>query len=182
MLFASTSLAISTAEGGFNPISPDGAGIALWTWLIFLVALPFIWKVVMGPVARALGERDARASQAIEEAKKANEAAAQAKAEVEAKLAQARTEASKLLAEARDRAAAREREIVDTAKGEATAMVDAARRAIQAEQQKALAAIRDEVVELSLSGAKAVLQRNVGGEDDRRMVAEMVGKMKAARP
>ena len=60
-------------------------------------------------------------------------------------------------------------------------MLEAAQRSIQAEQDKAIAAIREEVVDLSMAGATAVLGRNVGGDDDRRMVSEMVGHMKAAR-
>ena len=39
--------------GGFDPLDLAGFGNFFWTLLIFLVALPFIWKVVMGPVTAA---------------------------------------------------------------------------------------------------------------------------------
>jgi F0F1-type ATP synthase membrane subunit b/b' len=85
------------------------------------------------------------------------------------------------MAEARERATA----IVDAARTEAQAAsareLESAQRAIQAEQAKAIAAIREEVVDLSISGARAVLQRNVGSEDDRRLVTEMVGKLKPVK-
>ncbi len=38
------------SEGGFNPLELTQLGNALWTWVIFLLALPIIWKVVMGPI------------------------------------------------------------------------------------------------------------------------------------
>jgi F-type H+-transporting ATPase subunit b len=174
-------LALLVAEGGFNPLDPSLGGGSLWTWIIFLVALPFIWKVVMGPIAKALVERDERAARSVEEAKQAAEAAERSRAEVDAKLTEARAEVAKELAEARTRATA----IVDGAKLEAQKAreteLEAARRAIKAEQDKAIAAIREEVVDLSISGARAVLKRNVGGDDDRRMVADLVGNLKAVK-
>jgi F-type H+-transporting ATPase subunit b len=166
---------------GFDPLAPSAGGGVLWTWVIFLVALPFIWKVVMGPIAKGLVERDEQSSRAVEAAKKAAADAERARAEVESRLDQAHADAAKELADARARAAA----IVDGAKVEAQKAreteLEAARRAIQAEQDKAIAAIRDQVVDLSISGARAVLQRNVGTDDDRRMVADLVGGTKGVK-
>jgi len=165
------------AQGDFNPFDPAQGGGMLWTWVIFGAALYFMWRFVMGPVVRALDSRDAAVRKAIEDAERASRDAEAARAEVEVRLGEARAEAVRLLAEARERAGVREREIVEEASKRAQAMIEAARRAIQAEQDKAIAAIRDEVVELSLASARAVLERNVGGEDDRRLVERMVGRV-----
>jgi len=165
--------------GGLNPFDPAGFGGMLWTWVIFLVALPLMWKVVMGPITHALEARDEQASKAILEAEKAREETAKARAEVEGKLAEARAEAAKMLAEARERAATVERQIVEEANQKSQRMVEQAQATIHAERDKAVMAIRNEVVELSMAGARAVLQRNVGGDDDRRLVSDMVGKLKA---
>ena len=59
---------MAAAEGGFNPLDLAGNGGFFWTLIIFLVALAPIWIVVMKPVTRALLERDAKASEAIEKA------------------------------------------------------------------------------------------------------------------
>ena len=85
-----------------------------------------------------------------------------------------------LMALARERAEARERDIVDSAKREAGAMIESARGAIQAEQEKALSAIRNEVVDLSLNAASKVIGRNVGSQDDRKLVSELVAGAGAA--
>lgn len=170
---------LAPAEGDFNPLDVAHGGGFLWTLIIFLVAAPFIWMVVMGPVTRALEERDGKAARAIVEAQKASSEAERARAEVEVKLGEARAEAAKLMADARERAKLREAELIEAAKQEAAGLLDGARRAIQAEQHKAIAAIRDEVVDLALSGASKVLGRNVGAEDDRRLVSDLVGQVKA---
>ncbi|HVS09705.1 MAG TPA: F0F1 ATP synthase subunit B [Planctomycetota bacterium] len=170
---------VPAPEGDFNPFDPAQGGGMLWTWVIFGAALFFMWRFVMGPVVRALEARDGAARKAIEDAERASRDAEAARAEVEVRLGEARAEAVRLLAEARERAGVREREIVEDAEKRSHAMIEAARRAIRVEQDKAIAAIRDEVVELSLASARAVLERNVGGEDDRRLVSQMVSRVKS---
>ena len=177
----STTLALVAAEGGFNPLDPSTFGGALWTLLIFLVSVPFIWKVVMGPIAVALVERDSIATKAIQQAQQASAEAEAARAQIEIKLGEAQANAARLLAEARERAEVREREILDQAKQEAQGMLASARAAIRTEQDKALAAIRAEVVELSLDAAGKVLGRNVKSDDDRRLVEELVKSRAGSR-
>lgn len=170
------------AEGGFNPLDVSGGGGFLWTLIIFAAALPFMWKIVFEKVTTALSERDAKASEAIVLAQRAGEEAEKARAEIEVRLGEAQAEASKLLAQAKERAEVRERDIVDGAKREADAMIESARSAIEVEKEKALAAIRSEVVELSMNAASKVLGRNVGSEDDRRLVEELVGSGSGSGP
>lgn len=175
-------LGLLSSEGNrFNPVDLAAGGNLFWTGVIFLISVPFIWKVVMGPVTRALEERDAKTERAIAAAEKASKDAEAARAQLEVTLGEARAEAAKLLAEARARAEARGHEIVETAKSEAGQLLDGARKAIQAEQAKAISAIRNEVVELSLHAASQVLERNVGSEDDRRFARQVVAAGEKAR-
>lgn len=170
-----TQLLVLVAEGGgFNPLDLAAGGNLLWTLVIFLVALPFMWKVVMGPVVRALEERDDHLVRAIGDAERASANAEKTRAEVEVLKGEMQAEASKLLAEARQRAEVREHEIVEAAKHEAGGLVESARKTIRAEQDKALAAIRKEVVELSLDAAGKVLGREVSSDDTRHMVDELI--------
>ncbi|MBL4769834.1 MAG: F0F1 ATP synthase subunit B [Planctomycetes bacterium] len=178
----SQSIVLAAAEsGGFNPLDLAASGALFWTLVIFLLALPFMWKMVFGPITQALAERDATATAAIQAAEKAGEEAEEARAAVEVALGEARVEASKLVNAAKDRAEVRERDIVDNARKESEAMIASARTAIDSEREKALSSIRDEVVNISLNAASKVLGRNVGSEDDRRMVTELVASP-AAKP
>ena len=172
----STTMLVMPSEGGFNPMDLAAGGNAVWTLVIFVVSLPFIWKVVMGPITHALEDRDERAARAITSAETASEEAEAARADVEVKLGEAKTEAANMLAVARERGEVREREIIDSARQEATQLLDNARRTIRSEQDKAIAAIRNEVVDLSLQAASKVLDRNVQSDDDRRIVADLVSQ------
>ncbi|MFT4540250.1 MAG: F-type H+-transporting ATPase subunit b [Planctomycetota bacterium] len=167
-------LPILVAEGGFNPLDLGGGGGFFFTLVIFIAALYPMWKVVWGPITVALSERDAKATEAIAAAEKASQEAEKSRAAVEVALGEAQAEAAKVMAAARERAETRENDIIDTAKKEADAMIENARATIQAEQEKALTAIRNEVVELSLNAASQVLGRRVDSDDDRRMVADLV--------
>lgn len=171
---------LAAEEGGFNPLDPAQGGIALWTWIIFFVSLPFIWKVVMGPVSRALTARDEAASRAIVQAEEASRQAQEAQAAVERSLAEAQREAQATIEAARARAEAREREMLAAAEQKSVALLERARGEIQAEQDKAVATIRRQVVELSLSAASQVLRRKVDAQDDRRLVEELVAGSQGA--
>ena len=171
---SSLSLGLVAEGGKFDVFDVNGAGNLIWTLLIFVLSLPLMWKFVFGPITAALFERDAKASEAIVAAKQAEETAERLRADMEVARGEAQAEAAKLLADARSRAEVRERDIVENAKKEAEAMIDGARRQIQAEQEKAIAAIRNEVVDLSLGAASQVLGRTVGGDDDRRLAEQLV--------
>ena len=179
LLFA---LALSGGEGNeFNPIDFAAGGNLFWTWAIFLVSVPVIWSIVMGPVTRALEERDAKAERAIAAAEKASRDAEEARAKLEVTLGEAQAAAAKLVAEARTKAETRGHEIVEGAKSEAGLLLDNARKAIRVEQDKAIAAIRNEVVELSLAAASKVLDRRVDSEADRHFVTQLVAGGAASR-
>jgi len=181
-MFHSLAMIAPLSEGGgFNPIDFAAGGNTFWTLVIFVVSVPLIWKVVMGPVTRALEERDAKTQEAIAAAERASADAQKARADLEKSLSEAQASAAKLVAEARARAEARGQEMVEASKAEAAALLDGARRAIRNEQDKAIAAIRNEVVELSLRAASKVLDRNVSSEDDRRIAAQVLAGEKAGR-
>lgn len=169
------------SSDGFNPLDVNGGGNLLWTIIIFALALPFMWKIVMGPVTSALEERDELAARAITAAEKAQSAAEKAQADVEVALGNAKAEAASMMAEARKRAETRESEIVEAAKAEASSMVESARKAIRTEQDKAISTIRNEVVELSIHAASRVIERNIGTEDDRRFVSDLVAGQESTR-
>lgn len=164
----------SEGGGGFNPLDLHGIGGFFWTLVIFVVAVIPIWIVVMGPVTKALLARDAKASEAIASAEKASRDALDAKAAVENKLRAAEAEAAKIVDAARGRGEAVERQLKEQAARDAAAMLDRAKAEIRGEQERAIATIRREVVDVSLNAAGKVLARKVDGQDDRRLVEELV--------
>jgi F-type H+-transporting ATPase subunit b len=170
-----TIAAIPVGAGGFNPLDFTLLGVMIWTLIIFAAALFPIWKVVMGPVTRALLERDRKAEAAVTAAEEARRETEKARAEVEARLAEARAEAARTVEAARARAEVRERELMEEAKVSSEQLLARARAEIRSEQDKAVAQIRAQVVDLSLLAAGQVLQRKVDAADDRRLVESLVG-------
>lgn len=162
------------ASGGFDPLSNSTYGQAIWTVLIFGLSLFPMWKLVLGPISKALLERDEHAKAAIGAAEEAKAAAERVRAEVEVSLGEARAESAREMAEARERGEKRAAEIINAAEEKSRDLLVAAQAAIHAEQEKALAAIREEVVDLSLAAASKIIGRSVGSEDDRRLVSEVV--------
>jgi|FLOH01.1.fsa_nt_gi F-type H+-transporting ATPase subunit b len=162
------------SAGGFNPLAPDTAGQALWTLIIFGLSVPFIWKIVLGPIVIALEDRDGHAKEAILAAESAKEEAERVRAEVEVSLGEARAESAREMKEARERGEKRALEIIASAESKAKDLIVSAQATIRSEQEKAVSAIRSEVVELSLHAASAILGRSVDSEDDRRLVTEVV--------
>src|SRR5262245_56630709 len=134
--------AVASEGGGFNPLDFSQLGILIWTVVIFLAAIFPIWKVVMGPVAKGMAERDRRAETAIAAAEEARRETEKVRAEVEARLEEARAEAAKTVAAARARAEAREREMTAEATKNADRLLERARAEIRSEQDKAIALIR----------------------------------------
>jgi F-type H+-transporting ATPase subunit b len=135
----------------------------------------------MGPITRGLIERDEKSTAAIAAAEAANRSAQEARAEVDRRLAEAQRESATMVEAARLRADAREKELVEDAKRNAAALLDRARSEIQAEQDKAVATIRKQVVDLSLAAAGQVLKRKVDAADDRRLVEELVSATREKR-
>lgn len=167
--------AVPKEGGGFNPLDFTQFGILIWTLIIFGAALFPIWKVVMGPITKALLDRDHKAESAIVAAEEARRETEKARAEVEARLEQARVEAAKTIEAARVRAEAREREMTEEATAASEKLLERARAEIRSEQEKAVAQIRAQVVDLSLAAAGKVLERRVDAADDRRLVESLVG-------
>jgi F-type H+-transporting ATPase subunit b len=167
-------LAVAEEGAGFNPLDLSQGGGLFWTFVIFLIALVPIWKMVMGPITKALEARDERANAAVAAAAQASKDAESAKVAVESKLAEAQAEAARLVDAARGRAEAVEKQLKDDAVKQANALIERARTEIKGEQDKALAAIRREVVDVTMAAAEKVIRRKVDSADDKRLVEELV--------
>jgi F-type H+-transporting ATPase subunit b len=169
-------IVLGSEGGGFDPLDPHLWGNAFWTLIVFAVALPLLWKVVYGPITRALYDRDLRAENAIARAEEAKAAAEKARADTEQQLAAARAEAQKQIQQARERAERAAQELLDKARRDADADRQKALAEIDAERRRALGEIRDLAVEVSLSAASRLLQREMRGEDQRALVKSFVAK------
>lgn len=173
------SFAAPLAEDGgheFNPLLME-FGPAFWTWVIFLLSLPFMWKVVFGPITQALYKRDAKADDAITSANEARAAAEAARQETVQQLEAAKAEAQRQIREARERAEAQAKTLLEQARREADQDRQKAVVEIDAERRRALSEIRDLAVDLSLDAATRLVKRDLKGEDQKGFVKDFLSEV-----
>lgn len=150
-------------------------GAVLWTWIAFFVALPVMWKMVYGPITRALEDRDQKVEDSIAAAEVARKEAEEQMAAAKAELEGARAESKRMVEEAVSRAERQAAEAQRVADERAKAELAKAREAIAAEKRQALQEIRKEMVGLTIAATGHLLQRDVDDQAHRQMVADFVG-------
>ncbi len=172
---------VSEGGEGLDVLDPHQIGATFWTWVIFLIALPFMWKFVFGPISKALYERDLRAEEAIQRAEEAKSAAVAAQKEVESQLQEARREAQAQVREAKERAEKQYDELMAKAREESAKERQRAAAEIEAEKQKAMSELRDHVVDLTLGATTKLLGREVKGKDQERLVRDFVAQTSGSK-
>ena len=162
------------AGGGFDPLDPSGWGNAIWTWVIFLVALPLMVRFVFGPIARALDRRDARALEEVRAAATDRKKAASERDEAAGLLERLRAREAEILAAVRAKADQVQREIHEQARADAERHMERARLAIEQERARVESEIRGQMVDVALEVAGKALGRMVDDEDQRRFIQELL--------
>lgn len=147
-------------------------GLIFWTWATFLIVLVILaWKA-WGPMIAALDRREQTIRESLEAADKAHSEAEAMTSKFEAQVRAGRQEAQQVLAEART-LAEKVRSDIETAAGKkADEIIAKAKEQIETEKARALQEIRSEVVDLSLSIAAKVLERNITSEDNRKLAEQ----------
>ena len=159
---------------GLGALLEFRTGVPLWTWIAFLIGLPVMWKMVYGPITKALEDRDQKVEDAIKAAEVARKQAEEQVQAAKAELEKARVEAKRMVDEALARADRQATEALRSAEEKAKAQLSRARDEIEAQKRQALQAIRAEVVDLTIAAAGRLLQHDVDDPTHRRMVQEFV--------
>ena len=164
------------AEGGegLGALLDFAPGAMLWTWIAFFLALPVMWKMVYGPITRALDERDSKVEDAIAAAETARKEAEEQMAAAKQELDNARHESKRMVEEAVARAERQAAEAQRAADERAKAELQKARDAIAAEKRQALEEIRQEMVHLTIAATGHLLKKDVDDDAHRKLVEDFV--------
>ena len=160
-----------------NPLVQADPGLFIWTILTFLVLLFLLSKLAWRPLLQALEKRQQAIRQSLDDAQAAKEELARLHQESAQIMRQARAEAETILAQSRTDAGRLREEMRQKAKTEADGIVRTAERQIQLETARALQQIRSEAVDLSVTIASKILQRNLTKEDNERLIAEALKRV-----
>ena len=174
-LLALSLLRLGGEGDGLGSMFDVGKSSAWWTLIIFFISLPFMWKLVFGPIVKALADRENTSRDAAEAAEAAKEEARKLQEAMKADLKDARREASAEVSAAKSRAEEREKELVAAARTEA----EKERVKACAEIDQALASAREvlrkDAVELGMDAAEKVIGRSFADEDRSRLLADLQG-------
>jgi F-type H+-transporting ATPase subunit b len=155
-----------------NPLVQPDPGLYIWTIATFLALAGLLAKFAWRPLLAALAERQDAIRKSLDEARQAKQELERLNAESQRILAQARTEAESILAATRSDASKFREELMQKARADADMRVKNAEKQIELETARALQQIRQEAVDLSVTIASKLLQRNVSKDDNLRLIED----------
>jgi len=157
-----------------NPLVQPDPGLYIWTIVTFLLLVALLAKFAWRPLLAALQERQAAIRAALDEAQKARVEVERVRTDSERLLNEARVEAGQILTKTREDAARLREELKVQAQADAARVIANAERQIQLDTNRALEQIRREAIEMSVTIASKLLQRNVSKDDNARLIDDTV--------
>ena len=155
-----------------------GLGLIFWQLVGFLVLLFILGKFAWKPILGALNERETSIEEALSAAEKAKAEMAQLKSENEQLLAAARKEREQMLRDATDAANKLREEARQQASEESARIVEDARASIEVQKQAALADVKKQVAEMSLTIAEKILREQLDdSEKQKAYVDRLIGDL-----
>jgi F-type H+-transporting ATPase subunit b len=143
----------------------------------FLLLLILLRAVAYKPILKAMEDRQNNIEQSIREAENSRAEAKRVIDEYTAKMQEARQEASGIIENATKLAEASKAEILAKAQEETVKLTAKAKADIQAEKEKALAQLRDEVANLAILAASKIINKEINNQDHIKMVKEFVAEV-----
>ena len=155
-----------------NPLVQLDPGLFVWTIITFLLLLTVLAKFAWKPLLNILKEREDFIKSSLNDAEKAQQELARLNAEGEAIINKARGEAQSILAQGKVAATKLKDETLNDAKEKANMVIADAEKQIQVQKEKAIAEIKGEVVNLSLSVAEKLIKKNLSADDNKALIDE----------
>ena len=151
-------------------------GDILATLSIFLVLMFLLKKFAWGPLMGIMQQREDLIASEIETAENSRLESKKLLDEQRSLLKEARTQAQEIVENAKKQGEVSREDIITTARAESGRMKEAAVLEIANERDKAISAVREEVVALSLLAATKVLEKEISEEDNRQLINETIAK------
>ncbi|ULH29959.1 F0F1 ATP synthase subunit B [Leptospira weilii] len=152
-------------------------GLVVWTLVTFLVVVLVLKKFAWDVILNALDER---AETVRNDIKKASELRAEAEAllkDYEARLNSAKDEANAMIAEAKSDALKLKNKLLEETNGEVKAQKDRAVKEIELAKGKALEQLKTQFVEMTITVAGKVLEKQLKAEDYKTFIEAELDKL-----
>jgi len=153
-----------------SPLVQLDPGLFVWTILTFLVLLGVLAKFAWNPLLKMLKDREELIRSSLEDAEKAKMELERLNTEGQDIINKARSAAQTILSEGKAASSKMKEETLNSAKEQAKVILTEAEKQIQIEKDKAIAEIKSEVVDLSLSVATKLIKKNISREDNQALI------------
>ena len=162
---------------GDNPLLKFEPGLMIWTVLTFLLTFVALRLIAWKPLLGALDERERRIKDSLEKADRTRLEAERAMAEDKARSEEALRRSEELIAAAKQEAEQVRARVVEEARAESKKIVEQGLRRVEAEQRAASEAIRRETAEIAVRAAELILEKNLDGPEQRRLVEDFLNEL-----
>ena len=156
-------------------------GVNFWTmifaWCNLLILYFFLRKLLFKPVKNMIDSRQKEIDDMYADAEKSREDGAAMKADYEAKLDRAKEESEEILKNAVRRAQLREEEILREANDKAARVMKRAEEQVELEKKRAINEVKNEVSDMAIGIASAVLERDISREEHETLIDEFIRTM-----
>lgn len=140
---------------------------------ILLVAFTFVFRKFVFPM---MDERKKRIEEGLQASEEAKQRLSQTEQEVSAEMAKARQEAQAVIAQAQQTSARIAEEGRAQARTEADQIIERARAEIQLERDGAIADLRREFADLTITAAERVIRRSVDRDAHKDLIEQVLAE------
>ena len=169
-------LPVMAQEGGGGMFDVN-LGLSVWTTLVFLTLLGFLWKFAWGPILGAVQAREDGIQGTLDQAANERVEAAKLLAEHRQQMADARRQAQQMIAEGKEAGERVRKDLEEKARAEGDAMIERARESIEREKDAALDELRKESVDLALAAAAKLVQESLDEKKDRELIMGFIDEL-----
>ena len=153
----------------------------LAAWCNLLILFLFLKKFLFKPLKNMIDSRQKEIDDMYADAEGSKAEAAELKVEYEAKLENANSESEEILKKAVRKAQLREEEILREADQKAQRTLERATEQVELEKKRALNEVKDEVSDMAIGIAAAVIERDISKSEHEELIDEFIREIGDAK-
>ena len=153
-------------------------GVNFWTmifaWINLLILYLFLKKLLFKPVKNMIDSRQKEIDDMYADAENNRADAENMRSEYEEKLAKANEESETIIKSAVRKAQLKEEEILKEANAKAARTLERAEEQVELEKRRAVNEVKDEISDMAIGIASAVIGRDVSAEEHRDLIDDFI--------
>ena len=149
----------------------------IFAWINLFILYLFLKKLLFKPVKNMIDSRQKEIDDMYSDAEKSRTDAAAMKSEYEEKIEHATEESEEILKKAVRRAQLREEEILAEANEKASRVLERATEQVELEKKRAINEVKDEVSDMAICIAAAVIERDVDENEHKKLIDEFIEQL-----